>query len=122
MQTTINYGFKKPDGTDEMKIADINDNFDSIDSILTHMILYGACSGSANAYTVTVNTTSMVYTEGMGIAIKINVDNTGASTINVNNMGIRAILNQSGNNLAAGTLKANIIYTLRYNGSEFIIQ
>ena len=58
----------------------------------------------------------------MAIAVKINVDNTGASTINVNGLGEKTIKKPNGNDVSAGNLKAGSIYTLRYNGTNFILQ
>lgn len=83
---------------------------------------YAAASGSANAYTVTLSPAPTAYTEGMAISVKINTDNTGASTINVNGLGAKAIKKPNGSNVSAGNLKAGSIYTLRYNGTNFILQ
>jgi hypothetical protein len=83
---------------------------------------YGVATGSANAYSVTLNPAPTSYVEGMAIAVKINVDNTGASTINVNGLGAKAIKKPNGNDVSAGNLKAGSIYTLRYNGTNFILQ
>ncbi|THD15383.1 hypothetical protein CI793_13535 [Anoxybacillus ayderensis] len=83
---------------------------------------YGVATGSANAYAVTLNPAPTSYVEGMAIAVKINVDNTGSSTINVNGLGAKAIKKPNGNNVSAGNLKAGSIYTLRYNGTNFILQ
>lgn len=83
---------------------------------------YGVATGSANAYEVTLNPAPTAYVEGMAIAVKINVDNTGPSTINVNGLGAKAIKKPNGNDVSAGNLKAGSIYTLRYNGTNFILQ
>ena len=83
---------------------------------------YGVATGSANAYAVTLNPAPTSYVEGMAIAVKINVDNTGPSTINVNGLGAKAIKKPNGNDVSAGNLKAGSIYTLRYNGTNFILQ
>lgn len=84
-------------------------------------IPYVPSTGSANAYVVTVVGAS-TYTEGMALAVKINISNTGASTINVNGLGAKVIKDSKGQDLKAGTLTANSIYTLRYNGTNFILQ
>ncbi|HHV75528.1 MAG TPA: hypothetical protein GXX41_13020 [Thermoanaerobacterium sp.] len=82
---------------------------------------YAVATGSANAYTVTISGITS-YKEGLAIAVKINTDNTGASTINVNGLGAKSIKKPNGNDVVAGNLKANSIYTLRYNGTNFILQ
>ncbi|QCX32444.1 hypothetical protein FDN13_01320 [Caloramator sp. E03] len=86
----------------------------------TH-IFYAVCDGSANNYTVTVSGITS-YTEGIAVSVKINVDNTGASTINVNGIGVKSIKTADGDDVVSGDLKAGSIYTLRYNGTNFILQ
>ena len=49
----------------------------------------------------------------MGVAVKINAANTGASTINVNSLGTKAIVDSKGNALTAGKL--------RINGTNFVL-
>lgn len=85
-------------------------------------IPYAVVAGVANAYTVTLDPAPGAYTEGMAVAAKINTDNTGASTININNLGAKAIKKSNGNDVSAGNLKAGSIYSLRYNGVNFILQ
>jgi hypothetical protein len=53
-------------------------------------IPYAVASGSANAYLVTVNGVTS-YQDGFAVAVKINVNNTRASTLNVNGFGTKAI-------------------------------
>ncbi|WP_153123289.1 hypothetical protein [Peribacillus tepidiphilus] len=83
---------------------------------------YGVASGSANSYSVTLNPAPTSYVEGMAVSVKINVDNTGSSTININNLGAKSIKKPNGNDVSAGNLKTGSIYTLRYNGTNFILQ
>lgn len=88
----------------------------------TPHIPYVIAAGLANAYTVTLNPAPTSYIEGMALAVKINVDNTGASTIDVNNLGAKTIKKPNGNDVSLGNLKAGSIYSLRYNGINFILQ
>lgn len=100
-------------------------NKETLDAHAGNYILqipYGIAAGSANAYTVTLNPAMASYVEGVAVAVKINVSNTGASTININGLGAKSIRDAKGNTLTAGKLLANSIYTLRYNGSNFILQ
>ncbi|WP_027087411.1 hypothetical protein [Cohnella panacarvi] len=83
---------------------------------------YAAATGSANVYAVTLSPALAAYAAGVCVAVKINVANTGASTLNVNGLGAKAILDSKGNAMTAGKLKADSIYTLRYNGTAFIVQ
>jgi len=105
------------------------DTVDAVQANLTNHIAdyvrqpgYAAASGSANTYAVSLSPAPTAYVEGMAIAVKINVNNTGASTINVNGLGAKAIKKPNGNDVSAGNLKAGSIYTLRYNGTNFILQ
>lgn|GEM_PF-6182448 len=151
MQQTANYGFLKPEDNESFdQQLHANANMDSIDAELkaqsdaaaaagiaaaaavqqdvdehkaeTVHIPYAATAGAANAYTVTLDPVPTVYNEGMAVAVKINIDNTGASTIDVNGLGAKAIKKPNGNDVSAGNLKADSVYTLRYNGVNFILQ
>jgi hypothetical protein len=89
---------------------------------LTKFVAYGIATGSANVYAVTLSPVPSTYIDGLALSVKINVQNTGASTINVNGLGAKSILKANGNALSSGNLKAGSIYTLRYNGTSFILQ
>ncbi len=111
-------------------------NFDSAggvaayDTVQTHLSDYvrqpgyGVTSGSANTYTLTLSPAPAAYVDGMGIVVKINAANTGASTINVNGLGAKAIVDGKGNALAAAKLRLNGTYSLKYNSTSgnFILQ
>jgi hypothetical protein len=83
---------------------------------------YGTTTGSANAYILSLNPAPSSLVDGFGVCIKINVQNTGASTLNVNGLGAKSILDSKGNAMTTGKLKANTPYTMRYNGINFILQ
>ncbi|WPC40612.1 hypothetical protein [Clostridium sp. JS66] len=151
MQTTTNYGLKMPEGSDAVNIDDINYNtalldkkvkevetvasnsaavtqlqkdFNSHEADYVKHPGYVVATGSANTYAVTLNPAPTAYADGMGIVVKINVASTSASTINVNGLGAKAIKDSLGNAVAAGGLKANTPYTLRYESTSdsFIVQ
>lgn len=83
---------------------------------------YGTTAGSANTYTLTLSPALAAYAAGVCVSVKINVANTGASTINVNGLGAKAILDSKGAALIANKLRLDVVYTLRYNGTSFILQ
>lgn len=84
-------------------------------------IYYCEASGTVNTYRVTIDEyTKKAYTKGIGIAVLINANSTGASTININGIGAVGIKKANGNDVT--NLKANSIYTMRYNGTNFILQ
>jgi hypothetical protein len=83
---------------------------------------YGTTAGSANTYTLTLSPALVAYAAGVGVTVKVNVANTGASTINVNGLGAKSILDSKGNAMTVGKLRLNGVYSLRYDGTNFILQ
>lgn len=86
----------------------------------TKQVPYAVATGTANSYAVTLNPAPTVLTEGMALSVKINVASTSTSTLNVNGLGAKTI--KKANGTAVTNLKANGIYTLRYDGINFILQ
>lgn len=91
-----------------------------LENYLMH-VPYVVGNGTANNYTAAINGITG-YVEGMAMAIKISATNTGSATVNVNNLGPKTIKKSNGNVLKSGDLKTNGVYTLRYNGVDFILQ
>lgn len=124
---TPNFKLKKPLGSESYNIEDQNGNMDVIEAALSDCVRqtgYAAATGSANIYLVTLAPAPALLVDGICVVVKINVANTGASTINVNGLGAKAIKKSNGNDVAAGNLKPGVIYTLRYNATagNFILQ
>ncbi len=82
---------------------------------------YGTATGT-NAKTITLDPAPTSYYDGLCFAFKNVTQNTGAVTINVNGLGAKAVKKPNGNDVAAGNLKAGSVYTVRYNGTNFILQ
>lgn len=131
MQTTANYGLKKPEGSDVVDVQNFNDNADIVDTELKKRVTtsdyirspgYVVDTGTVNAYVVALNPAPTAYADGMAVTVKIKTANTGASTLNVNSLGAKSILDSLGNALTSGKLKAGLPYTFRYNGTNFILQ
>jgi hypothetical protein len=97
-------------------------NLNNIETGIGEARWYGTATGSANTYAITLEPAPSAYYEGMAIAVKINADNTGASTINANTLGAKTIKAPDGTDLSANDLKTDSIYSLRYNGTNFILQ
>jgi hypothetical protein len=83
---------------------------------------YVAADGLADAYTADIDPAPDALVDGMGIVVKIPVENTGASTLNLNGLGPVPIKKANGNDVAAGNLRNGGIYHLRYDGVNFILQ
>lgn len=130
--TTSNYNLVKPTDIETADITVINSNMDIIDNTMksqsnkisalnSDRIYYGGTStGSGNAYAITIDPSVTSYSEPLAISFKANYSSTGASTINVNNLGAKAIKKANGSNVT--NLIAGSIYTMRYNGTNFILQ
>ncbi len=82
---------------------------------------YGTATGT-NAKTITLEPAPTSYYDGLCFAFKNATQNTGAVTINVNGLGAKSVKKPNGNDVAAGNLKAGSVYTVRYNGTSFILQ
>lgn len=81
---------------------------------------YGVASGT-NTYTVTIDNTPSL-SIGLRVAVKFTNSNTGASTLNINGLGAKPIVKAGGTALSSGNLKANGVYTLVYDGTNFQLQ
>lgn len=81
--------------------------------------IYVSATGSANAYAATPNPAPSSMNTGMLFLVRIPVANTGASTLNLNNLGATPIRTQTGGDPAAGALAANGVYLMAYDGSAF---
>lgn len=88
----------------------------------TKIIPYAVATGSANTYAVTLSPAPIAYGAGMAVTAKINIANTGASTLNINSLGAIPIKKANGNDVTSGNLKLNGVYTFRYDGTNFILQ
>ncbi|MDF2907484.1 MAG: hypothetical protein K0R34_2805 [Herbinix sp.] len=117
MKYTPNYGFKMPEPLIDNVNPDVfNDNSEIIDTGLS--VYVGVTAGSGNAYAITSDKIASL-NAGLGVCVKFHAASTGASTLNINELGAKAIKKPSGNdalNLSAG------LYTLRYDGTNFILQ
>ncbi len=117
MLSTTNYGLQKPEPLiDNVNIDVINGNMDLVDKGL--VIYLGTTSGSSNAYTIASEDIKAL-SDGLAISVKIHAASTAASTLNINGWGAKAIRKAGGTNVT--NLKVGI-YTMRYDGSSFILQ
>ena len=82
---------------------------------------YAADTGVANAYVVTLTGVSTTYSAGLRIQFKAGASNTGASTLNVNGGGTKNITFQDASALSSGTIAANAIVDVMYDGTQFLL-
>ncbi len=83
-------------------------------------IYYCGTTSGTNTYTAT-NDKITAYTEGLTVRVKIGTASTGGSTLNINGLGAKPILDSLGNAITSGGLKAGLPYQLCYNGTNFIV-
>jgi hypothetical protein len=78
-------------------------------------------TGEVNAYVVSVDPAPSEYTEGLEIWLKTATSNTGASTINVNSLGVVDIRRYGMDPLLSGDIPANYFTLLKYSSGFFQI-
>jgi hypothetical protein len=82
-------------------------------------LIYGTTGGSADTYTLTLSPAPT--TNPKLILAKFHVANTGASTINVNSLGVVTITKQDGSALSAGDIPLDSMGVLVYDGTNYQI-
>ena len=79
-------------------------------------------TGAANAIVVSFPTSvTATYTAGLMVVVKVVAANTGATTINVNSLGTKNVLNPNLTALSANALLAGSLAYLVYDGTQFIL-
>lgn len=81
----------------------------------------GVDTGIANAYILNFASPFSSYQNGEVIFFIPANSNTGASTINVNGLGVVSIINQNGTALAANELLTNQVATIMYYNGNFLL-
>jgi hypothetical protein len=80
---------------------------------------YVGDTGAANAYVITASPAATAYTTGQRFTFKAANANTGASTINVNGLGVKNITKNFNTALVANDILASQIVEIEYDGTEF---
>jgi hypothetical protein len=75
-------------------------------------------AGTVNTLVVTITPTITTYTDCF-LIVKVNITNTGASTININSVGAVAIKKNGAENLIAGDLVEDAYAMLVFDGTNF---
>ena len=107
-------------------LSQLDTNFTQITSFLNNPNNYAnylVDSGTANTYVVTFPTGVIPasYTAGLSVVMKVTNSNTGASTVNVNGLGAKSILNSDGSALTNNQMPANSVVPLIYDGTQFLL-
>ncbi|WP_315792483.1 MULTISPECIES: hypothetical protein [unclassified Bradyrhizobium] len=80
---------------------------------------YGDDTGTANNVVVTLNPAPKEYKKGMMVVATIAANNNGASVLNVNGLGAKAVMRSDGTPLQWGDLLAGAMQAFVYDGSKF---
>jgi len=82
---------------------------------------YAVATGSANTYAAAMPATLTAYAAGQSFRLQIPATNTGASTLNVDSLGARAIKRLDGTDVEAGDLTSGDIVELIFNGTAMVL-
>ncbi len=96
----------------------------TVDQLVSSQLitLYGGVdTGVANSYVLNFTANFTSYTDGTVIYWIPSNTNSGASTINVNSLGVVAITNQDGTALSSGQLQANQTSVIMFKGGSFLL-
>lgn len=97
----------------------------TVDSVVNAQLLtlYGGVdTGAGNAYVLNFTAQFTSYTDGIVIYWVPSHTNTGASTINVNGLGVVPITNVDGTALTANQIVANQFAVIICKGGAFVLQ
>ncbi len=95
-----------------------------VDNIVNSQLitLYGGVdTGLSNGYIINFTANFTTLTDGIIIAWIAAHANTGASTINVNGLGVVNLLNQDGSFLRAGQIANNQVVQMMYKGGNWLL-
>ena len=84
--------------------------------------VYAADTGAADAYAMALTPAVTAYAAGQRFTFLATNANTGASTLDVNSLGVKTILKLNDQALEANDIEAGSIVEVVYNGTEFEMQ
>lgn len=123
LDATVQASLKKADDAAPLtELAKTNQALTTHQADLVSHGICGTASGtSALTMAVTLDTSIISYPTFMLVAFKNTTANTGAVTLNINNLGAKPIKKANGSDLSPGNLKADGLYQVRFDGSNFIL-
>ena len=113
------------------KITGLTNGSDRTDSIALGQVqdgtytTLGIAGGSADVYTASPSPLITAYATGSRYIIKIQADNTGASTLNISGVGAKNIKKYNGAgvkvDVEAGDLQQDQYYDIFYDGTDIVV-
>lgn len=85
-------------------------------------LTYAADAGAGDTYSISLAASPATYIAGQIFSFKANTANTGASTLNVNGLGAKAIKKNVSDDTETGDILANQINTVIYDGTNMQLQ
>lgn len=114
------------DGADWVTIAAVNAASNTVTmfhgTAALRYLNYAADTGAANDYIIAPSPAITAYAAGMVVTLKPQNANTGACTLNVNDLGEKNIKLMEGGDPYAGALQTTGAYYLLYDGTNFVLQ
>lgn len=83
------------------------------------LLHYGVDTGVANAYVAVVTPGIVNYDSGLAALIYTTHASTGASTINLNGLGVKSIVKNNGSAIAANDIPAGGLIWIAFDGTNF---
>jgi hypothetical protein len=102
-------------------IVEVQNNITANTANITTLVQTG---GSGNAYTLSAAQTITAYAAGQMFLIRVNHENTGAATLNVDGLGARDLQKYSGTSLVAldsADLRIGDTVPVVYDGTRFVV-
>lgn len=104
--------------TDSNDVQQANYPVDGVSSFAAGSNFY-VTTGTVNNYILTPSPTLLSYTAGDTFNVQFNIANTGPATINVSNLGAKALVVPPATALTSGNLLTDIVYQIVYDGTNF---
>jgi hypothetical protein len=82
-------------------------------------VIWATDTGAADAHVLALPYAPETYTEGLNVRFKAVATNTGATTANLNGLGIKSILRSNGAALSAGDILVDTIVEITYVDGAF---
>ena len=105
--------------TTKSELMSLGESFDEHTHDYVNHVGYGRAYGT-NTYGVSLDPPPTRLVEGMGIVFRVTTTATGKCRLNVNGLGAKDIKTAEGEDV--DDLTSGSVYTVRYNGSAFILQ
>jgi len=112
------------DGNYKINVTDADDvqlsgyPVDNVSSFAASNNFYET-TGTVNTYTLSPSPSILSYSAGDTYNVIFNIANTGPSTINISNLGVKSLVYPPDSPLSSGNLLTSVVYQIVYDGTNF---